>query len=122
MAATTNERTTLLIPCEMFSVKAILAPSEPLTPLERLVLRAIHAGGDTVDTLNMMFAIGLRPMLRLVLDFLDRSLVTFNFSTGQIRVTPVVAERIRTNTLQKIEAGGRSEHKIPLMRELISGT
>jgi hypothetical protein len=125
--AANSEPTTLLIPCETFSVKAVLVPSGSLTVLERLVLRALHAGASdgskvTIDTLNQLFAIGYRPMMRLVLDFLNRALVTFNFDTGAIRVTPGVVELIKTNRLDEIEAGGRTEEEIGLMRDRVAGT
>lgn len=122
MPTSTPESVTLLIPCETFAVKAVLVPSESLTALERLVLRALHAGATTIDTLNDLFAIGHRPMMRLVLDFLDRALVTCNFETGEIRVTPPVVELIKTNRLDEIEAGGRTEEQFELMRDLVAGT
>jgi hypothetical protein len=122
MTTAPAERLTLLIPCEMFFVKAVMAPSASLTALERLALRAINAGATTIDTLNELFAIGHRPMLRLVLDFLDRALITCNFETGEIQVTPAVVELITKNRLDEIEAGGRTEEQFELMRDLVAGT
>lgn len=113
---------TLLIPCETFSVDAVLVPSETLTTLERLVLKALDAGIKSVEDLNELFAIGYRPMLQLLLDLLDRSLVTFDFSKGEVQVSSDVHKKIEANALDEIEPIARTPEQIKLMRDLVSGS
>jgi hypothetical protein len=119
---TATSRHGVIIPCETLTATVVFAPSDVPTKLEELVLTAIHKGARTIGELNVIFSIGTRPMLRLVLDLLNRSLVSFNFGTGEIHLTQYVSELIDTNMLREIGSSDRTFKRVSLLRDLIAGT
>ncbi len=121
-ASRASERQPLFVPCETFAVRAVLAPSSLPSRLEQLVLKALARGATSLETLDSLFGIGQRPMLRLTLDLLNRGYVTFNFATGAIRLTHQIVQIVNGNRFQELEAIERTEDRIVLMRDLIAGT
>lgn len=115
-------RVRIYVPCEVFTVRVTRGPSEIPTDLEQLVLKALGLGANTIEQLEQLFALGYRPMLRLVLDLLNRSCVTFNFATGEVRLTPHVEKQVKEGLLNQLEGFERTEDRIQLMRDLIAGT
>jgi len=115
-------RKRVLVPCELVTATVVLAPSEVPTHLEKLVLKAIDKGAASISELNLIFAIGTRPMLRLILDLLNRGLVLFNFGTGEVRLAPYVTELIRDNRIDTIGSSERTFRRVFLLRDLIAGT
>ena len=122
MARGPSSTTTILVPCETFSVHVLTTPSERMTPLEQLVVRMLHSGLSTVDELDELLGMGKRPLMRLALDLLAQSVVTFNFATGDIRLVPSMAKSVEANKLDEVEGLERNSTPLMLMRDLVAGT
>src|SRR5271165_4448092 len=103
LTASTPPRTVIFIPCETFPVKVTLGPSDVPTPLERLVLKAIHAGANSLDLLETLFSLGRRPTLRLLLDLLNRGYIAVDFENGEVRLTGPTAELVANNLFAQLE-------------------
>jgi phosphatidylserine/phosphatidylglycerophosphate/cardiolipin synthase-like enzyme len=117
-----ESRRRVSIPCESFSAVAVMAVADAPTHLEVLVLKAIGTGADTLELLNKMFGIGARPMLRLVLDLLNRAWVSINFATGKIRLTARVVQALEEQRPEKLGGAERWEQRVTIMRDLVAGT
>lgn len=113
---------TIFVPCETFAVRVLMTPSETMTPLEQLVVRALHSGLRSIEELDDWFAMGRRPLIRLALDLLAQSKVTFNFGTGEIRLVPSMVKAIEANKLGQVEGLERTSVPVMLMRDLLTGT
>ncbi len=117
-----RESLKLYLPCMIFSVRVVLGPSENLTKLEKLVLRAVREGADTVDVLEKLFAIGSRPTLRLVLGLFDRGQLSVDLERGTIRLGPQVVDAIADNKLEKLSSTDTHSDSLQLMYDLVAGT
>jgi phosphatidylserine/phosphatidylglycerophosphate/cardiolipin synthase-like enzyme len=116
------ERPSILVPYETFTVNVRFAPSDTLTPLEQLVIRAVHAGAHGIAELDTIFGIGKRPMLRLILDLLNHAFITVNFKAGEIRLTPQIVKAVENNELEKLGGLERVNETVTLMRDRVAGT
>lgn len=112
----------LYLPCTIFSVRVILGPSRNLTKLEQLVLRAVSGGADTLGGLERLFAIGSRPMLRLVLGMLDSGYLAIDLETGILRVGQEVVEAVAENRLDQLSSTDTRAESLTLMYDLVAGT
>jgi phosphatidylserine/phosphatidylglycerophosphate/cardiolipin synthase-like enzyme len=117
-----NDLQSIFIPCETFAVRVVFAPSDTLTPLGQLLIKAIHAGVRTIPDLDAIFGLGDRPLLRLALDLMNQSIVMFNFSTGEMRLTPQTVAAIENDSLATIGSLDRIEEELVVMRDRVAGT
>jgi phosphatidylserine/phosphatidylglycerophosphate/cardiolipin synthase-like enzyme len=117
-----TELHSIFIPCETFRVRVVWAPGDTLTPLGQLVIKAIHAGVRTIPDLDAIFGLGERPLLRLALDLMNQSIVTFNFSSAEMRLTPQVVAAVENDSLATLGSIERIEEELTLMRDRVAGT
>lgn len=118
----TTEPLKLYLPCNMFSVTALVGPSYTLTQLEQLVLRAVAAGADTIGVLEMLFALGSRPTLRLVLGLIGWGYLKINYETSILRVSQEVKEHIAQGKLAELASTDARPESLTLMHDLVAGT
>lgn len=112
----------LYLPCEIFSVRAVVGPSRNLSKIDQLVLRAVHAGANTLPALDLIFGIGARPMLRLVLGHINRGYLEIDYENGVLRVGTQVKEAIVDATLALLDSVDVAVRPIHLAYDLVAGT
>lgn len=112
----------IYIPCEILPVRAIIAPSDGVTPLVRLMLEAIWRGDGRLllDDLVGMFGIGYRPTLDLVHDLWSAGNLAVDTSTGALYVTAATRRLLEDDT-HELPSVRRSEVDLPVLRELVTG-
>lgn len=112
----------LYLPCEVFSVRAVVGPSRSLSQIEQLILRAVHAGANTLPALELIFGIGARPMLRLVLSHINRGHLEIDYENGMLRVGTQVEEAIEDKALGALDSVDVAVRPIRLAYDLVAGT
>lgn len=117
----THATTTIYVPCEVFHVEAVVGPSDVLSPIERLALRMVDQGAETVGHLEALIGLGSRPTLDLMHGLWQRGYLIPDPETSQLVITDAVREAIRTNTLDQLPGGELSTVSVPLMQDLVGG-
>jgi phosphatidylserine/phosphatidylglycerophosphate/cardiolipin synthase-like enzyme len=112
----------VFIPCELFSVQIVSAPSETLSDLEQLILCAVHGGADSLSALDTLFGLGERPLLDIVFDLLQSDDLTVNLETGKIVVSEEVGRAVVSKTLASFRSSERHETTIDLLYDLVGGS
>jgi phosphatidylserine/phosphatidylglycerophosphate/cardiolipin synthase-like enzyme len=112
----------IFIPCEVFSVQVVSAPAEKLSNLEQFILRAIHAGADSLSALDVLFGLGERPILDIVFDLWQSNYLTVDLETGLITVPDQVVQAISAGALSGFTSSDREETTISLLYDLVGGS
>jgi hypothetical protein len=113
----------LYVPCEVLRVRAIVATSKGLTPLEQLVIGAIGRCREPVQFAEVteMFGLGERPTLDLVRDLWSAGHLAVNPRDSSIRLTTPTQQRLDAGKLEEVEGGRWEEEPVELLRELVTG-
>jgi hypothetical protein len=111
----------LYVPCRLIEVTVSVAPAEHLSRLEKLVLRAMHAGVTQFRELVNLFGLGQRPTLDLVSDLWHRGYLALDMEKSELWLTEGVKRAIESEKLDHLSAGEVQERKAQVAQELISG-
>nr|VFK24812.1 MAG: hypothetical protein BECKLFY1418C_GA0070996_11952 [Candidatus Kentron sp. LFY] len=90
------------IPCERFEVDVVLCPDESLSPIERLVIRAIMEGENDLNGLASLFGLGRRIMLDLVLDLWRSDYLYLNIPNGTVHVVDNIRKKIDASSKKSV--------------------
>lgn len=111
----------LYVPCRIIEVTVSIAPTEHLSRLETLVLRALYEGVSKFRDLVEMFGLGQRPTLDLVADMWHRGYLALDMEKSELWLTDHVREAIADNNMQRLSSGEVQERKTRVAQELLSG-
>jgi len=112
-----QETISLFVPSEVFEIRAEVSPSDALTELEQLVLRAISEGVEHFDTLKAIFGLPERPLLDLLLDLFHAGHIELDHATSTIHISAAA----KSKDFEELTSGKVTQQKLFVMRELVSG-
>ncbi len=115
------ETAMVYVPCDVVDVHVRLGYGETLSAMEQMVLRAVHAGTNTVGKLNGVLGLGPRLVLDLVKDLWHCRYLLVVPATGELRVTPDVARCIAQGRMENLHGAEAFEDRIPIMVDKLSG-
>jgi phosphatidylserine/phosphatidylglycerophosphate/cardiolipin synthase-like enzyme len=106
-----------------------VAPISSALPLEQLVLEAVamrqrYERAPTLDELDAMFGIGLRPMLDLIQPLWYRGHITVDPELGTIELTEATRARLESPNRERradLADGSWSEERVTVLRDLVTG-
>ena len=116
-----TERVTVHTPCDVFSVRVRLGQQETLTPLEQVVLRAVHAGAGTLHDLVRTLGLSQRLALDLVQELRHGGYLRLVRSYAGIAVTPQVARIIAEGGLEGLKSAETTIENRQVMLDKLSG-
>lgn len=109
------------IPSERFNVDAVLCPGGSLSPIKRLVIRAIMAGGKDLDGLGRLFGVGGRIMLDLVLDLWRNDCLYLDIPNGTVHVVDSIRKKIDDGQADEIGGAQRETISVSPVHDLFTG-
>lgn len=112
---------TVFVPCDVVDVRVRLGYDETLTPIEQILLRAVHAGAATVGELVASLGLGRRLIVDLVQDLRRAGYVRLVHAHAGVRVTDAVARRIEADTLAGMPSAECVDDRIQIMVDKLSG-
>ena len=109
----------LYVPCRLIEVTVSVAPTQHLSHLEALVLRAMYAGISKFRDLVEMFGLGQRPTLDLISDLWHRGYVALDMEKSELWLADHVREALTNNKLDALSTGEVQERKTRVAQELL---
>nr|VFK29506.1 MAG: hypothetical protein BECKMB1821G_GA0114241_10504 [Candidatus Kentron sp. MB]VFK33626.1 MAG: hypothetical protein BECKMB1821I_GA0114274_10503 [Candidatus Kentron sp. MB]VFK76334.1 MAG: hypothetical protein BECKMB1821H_GA0114242_10523 [Candidatus Kentron sp. MB] len=112
----------ILIPGERFELDVILCPEGGLTPIERLVIRAILAGENRFESLVDLFGLGHRSMLDLISDLWKSGYLYLDIPNGTVHVSEDIREKEDAIKEKKddLDSGWREVERVSLVHDLFA--
>lgn len=112
--------------CDTFTVTVRLGVSDALTPLERLVIRAVGGAGEPDATTRFaeladLFGLGQRIMLDLVFDLWRAGHLVVDTYRGVVELSDATARAVAAGTLDQANAVSTREEPRELMQERLTG-
>lgn len=111
----------ITIPCVAFDVRARLSEGVELTPVERITLKAIGAGLDSVADLAGALALNQRLVLDLIYDFWLKGYVVLDHDTERVTLAGEAERACETGDWSRLASAENNLEKIHLLQELVSG-
>ncbi|AXG80850.1 phospholipase D-like domain-containing protein [Streptomyces paludis] len=115
-----NTVTTVYVPCDVVRVHVRMDYGDTLSPIEELVLRAIHAGLDDVPQLVEHLHLGSRLIRDLVYDLWRQGHLTANTVERTVAVSRLVAECLRDEDLKRLRGAESAQETRDLMIEKLA--
>ncbi|WP_406496394.1 phospholipase D-like domain-containing protein [Streptomyces sp. NBC_01604] len=115
-----NTVTTVYVPCDVVRVHVRMGYGDTLSPVEELVLRAIHAGLDDVPQLVGHLHLGSRLVRDLVYDLWRQGHLTANTAESTVAVSRLVAECLRNDDLKRLRGAESVQETRDLMIEKLA--
>ncbi|MEU2583640.1 hypothetical protein ABZ612_11865 [Streptomyces avermitilis] len=115
-----NTVTTVYVPCDVVRVHVRMDYGDTLSPIEELVLRAIHAGLDDVPQLVEHLHLGSRLVRDLVYDLWRQGHLTANTVERTVAVSRRVAECLRDDDLKRLRGAESVQETRDLMIEKLA--
>jgi hypothetical protein len=114
---------TVGLPCELLDVRVRVAPSEHLTPLEEVMLRAVGSGVDDFGDLDGLLGLGTRITVDMLLGLWRRSYVRIDVQRGRVVLSPEVACILveEPGRLQDLSPGRIDEEIWQVAVDVVSG-
>lgn len=109
------------IPCVLFEVRAHLSEASGLTPVERVTLKAIGAGLDTVAELALALSLGQRLLLDLIYDFWLKGYVVIDTDTARVQLVGDAESAYRDGDWSRLPTAENNIVNVNLLQELVSG-
>lgn len=116
-----GEKVTVYVPCDVVLVRTRLGFQETVTPIEQVVLRAVHAGADTLGQLVKTLGLSERLALHLVQDLWRTGYLTLVRSYAGLKVTREVAKMIAENRLDEMKSAEMVIEDRMVMLDKLSG-
>ncbi|MFE0805920.1 hypothetical protein ACFW34_00285 [Streptomyces sp. NPDC058848] len=115
-----NSVTTIYVPCDVVRVNVKMDYGDTLSPVEELVLRAIHAGLDDVRQLVEHLHLGSRLVRDLVYDLWRQGYLTANTAESTVAVSRSVAQCLRDGDLKRLRGAESVQETRDLMIEKLT--
>jgi len=112
----------ITIPCVAFDVRVRLGESDELTPVERITLKAIDAGLDSVADLSGALALNQRLLLDLIYDFWLKGYVVIDHDTSRVRLAGEAEYAARNGDWTALSTAENNIEKVSLLQELVAGS
>jgi phosphatidylserine/phosphatidylglycerophosphate/cardiolipin synthase-like enzyme len=112
---------TVYVPCDVVTVRVRLGYQETLTPIEQIVLRAVHAGAATLHELADALGLSQRLALDVVQDLWRAGYLRLVRSYAGLEVTDVVAGHLAAGTLTKLASAETLDDQRQIMIDKLSG-
>ncbi|MFC5261236.1 hypothetical protein ACFPJ1_03865 [Kribbella qitaiheensis] len=116
-----SETLTIYVPCDVASVRARLGYQDTLTPIEQIVLRAVHAGAATLPDLCVELGFTRRMAVDLVHDLWQANYLRLVRSYAGLQVSPTVGEKITRGRLAELPSAETVVENRAVMIEKLSG-
>ncbi|MBL9106381.1 MAG: hypothetical protein JNL82_35995 [Myxococcales bacterium] len=104
-----------------FDVRARLGEGDELTPVERVTLKAIGAGLDSVAELSGALALNQRLLLDLIYDFWMKGYVVIDHDSARVRLVGEAEDAARTGDWTRLVTAENNLENVCLLQELVSG-
>ncbi|WP_158853232.1 hypothetical protein [Saccharothrix deserti] len=96
------ERVTIYIPCDVVAIRVKLGFADTLTPTEKIVLKAVHAGTTTLGDLAAVLGLPQRMLVDIAQDLWKAGYLLVVRSKAGVRVSKEVADHIGKGTLDTL--------------------
>ncbi|GAA3458691.1 hypothetical protein ACFFSW_07540 [Saccharothrix longispora] len=96
------ERVTIYIPCDVVAIRVRLGFADTLTPTEKIILKAVHAGAATLGELAAMLGLPQRMLVDFAQDLWKAGYLMVIRSKAGVRVSAEVERHIEAGTLDKL--------------------
>ena len=113
---------TIGLPCDVVGLRVQVAPSNHLTPVEEIALRAIGQGVENIVDLEKIFGLGRRMTLDLLQDLWRRDYIRVNVRSARVILAPEVARIIdQPKKLRELKPGRVEEEIWSVAVDVIAG-
>jgi len=116
-----GEKLTVYVPCDVALVRARLGYQETLTPVELIVLRAVHAGAATLTDLCRELGFSRRIAVDLVHDLWQAKYLRLVRSYAGLEVSPEVGRLIRLGQVDRLPSAETVVESRKIMVDKLSG-
>jgi phosphatidylserine/phosphatidylglycerophosphate/cardiolipin synthase-like enzyme len=116
-----RQKLTVYVPCDVAAVRVRLGYQETLTPIEQVVLKAVHAGADTLGGLCDALGLSRRVAVDLVQDLWHTGYLRLIKSYSGLEVTSKVREHLEAGTLERLESAETLVDRRAVMIDRLSG-
>jgi phosphatidylserine/phosphatidylglycerophosphate/cardiolipin synthase-like enzyme len=107
--------------CRIFEVRVSVGAGTSMSPLEQHVLKAVHAGVDTVSGLCDVLGITSRLMVDLLGDLWRSEHVSFDFLDERVSITEQVRRLVAEDALDTLPGAEISDEQREMMLDTLSG-
>ncbi|MFI7553697.1 hypothetical protein ACIBQ2_28630 [Micromonospora sediminimaris] len=116
-----GDKLTVYVPCDVARIRVRLGYQETLTPMEQVVLKAVHAGASTLSTLCDVLGLSRRMTLDVVQDLWRTGYLRLVRSYAGLEVTADVARHIAEETLGTLRSAETLVDERHVMIDKLSG-
>jgi phosphatidylserine/phosphatidylglycerophosphate/cardiolipin synthase-like enzyme len=107
--------------CRVFQVRVSVGAGTSMSPLEQHVLKAVHAGVDTVSGLCDVLGIGSRLMVDLLGDLWRSGHVSFDFLEERVSIAEQLGGLVAEDALDTLPGAEISDEQREMMLDTLSG-
>ncbi|SCE66050.1 Phosphatidylserine/phosphatidylglycerophosphate/cardiolipin synthase [Micromonospora coriariae] len=116
-----GDKLTVYVPCDVGRIRVRLGYQETLTPMEQVVLKAVHAGASTLSSLSDVLGLSRRMTLDVVQDLWRTGYLRLVRSYAGLEVTADVAKHIADRTLGTLRSAETLVDDRHVMIDKLSG-
>ncbi|MEV0899976.1 phospholipase D-like domain-containing protein [Actinoplanes sp. NPDC049802] len=116
-----GEKLTVYVPCEAAKIRVRLGYQETLTPVEQVILKAVHAGASTLPTLCAVLGLSRRMALDVVQDLWRTGYLRLVKAYAGLEVTADVAQSIADEKLAQLRSAESLIDERLVMIDKLSG-
>ncbi|TCJ33729.1 phospholipase D-like domain-containing protein [Parafrankia sp. BMG5.11] len=111
----------IYVPCRIFEVRVTVGAGSSLSPLEQHVLKAVHAGVETVSGLAAVLGTSPRMMVDLLGDLWRAGHVGVDFLDERVSISPEVARLAAADALHTLPGAETADEQRPMMLNALTG-
>ncbi|MDT3446729.1 hypothetical protein [Pseudofrankia sp. BMG5.37] len=111
----------IYVPCRIFEVRVTIGAGNSLSPLEQHVLKAAHAGVETVSGLAAVLGTTPRMMVDLLGDLWRAGHVGVDFLDERVSIPPEIGRLVTADELHTLPGAETADEQRPMMLNALTG-